>query len=315
MKKPILLLVVLAFFALKNRAQTVTDFDGNVYNTVTIGTQVWMKENLKSTHYQNGTAITNVSDGNTWWNLTTEAYCDYDNTAANSTTYGKLYNWFAATNANNICPKGWHIPTEDDWNILEKYIDNTVDITATGTIGTDIGKKMKVAGITLWDSPNEGATNSSGFSALPGGYRGGTGGFSNIKNMANWWSSKELNASDAWMRRLYSDRSTMGRSTYGKNYGFSIRCVRDQLTSQIEEPRIDNDIRVFPNPATDKFVILIPGNQQPRLHIYSMTGESVWSGYLNARENQINISTFVKGVYILQITEPKKIILRKLIKE
>jgi uncharacterized protein (TIGR02145 family) len=274
-----------------------------------------MKENLKSTHYQNGTAITNVSDGITWWYLTTEAYCDYDNTAANSTTYGKLYNWYAATNANNISPKGWHIPTEDDWNILEKYLDNTVDINAVGNIGTNLGIKMKVPGTTSWDSPNEGATNTSGFSALPGGYRGGTGGFSNIKSMANWWSAKELNGSDAWMRRLYSDRITMGRSTYGKNYGFSIRCVRDQLTSQIEEPRIEKDIRVFPNPAKDKLVILIPENHQSKLQIYTITGESVWKGFLISTENTIDISSLVKGIYLLQITESNKLTLQKLIKE
>jgi len=315
MKKSILLLIILAFYAYKNHAQTVTDYDGNVYNTVTIGTQVWMKENLKTTHYQNGTAIPNVSDGNTWWNLITEAYCDYDNTAANSLTYGKLYNWYAATSKNNIAPKGWHLPSEEDWNILEKYLDNTVDINASGFIGTDLGSKMKSTGTSLWNSPNEGATNSSGFTALPGGFRSGTGGFNNIKGFANWWTSKELNGSDAWMRRLYSDQTKMGRSTYGKNYGFSIRCVRDQLTSQVELPENINEISVFPNPAKENIVVQIPGNKRSMLQIYTMTGKSVWCGYLSSPENRIDISTLAKGIYLLQITEPEKVTLRKLMKE
>ena len=196
---------------------TVTDIDGNVYHTVTIGTQVWMVENLKTTKYRDGTSIPNVTDNTAWNNLTTGAYCDYNNTPSNSATYGKLYNWYAATDAHNIAPTGWHVPTDAEWTTLTTYLG-----------GASIaGSKLKETGTTHWPSPNTGATNETGFTALPGGYRSNGGPFDSIGNYCLWWSASEFSATDAWYRYMFHNYSFVNRLNLSKEMGYSVRCVRD----------------------------------------------------------------------------------------
>ncbi len=191
---------------------TVTDFDGNVYQTVTIGEQVWMAENLKATHYRNGDPIPNVADFSEWVWLTTGAYCEYISVA----TYGRLYNWYAVDDSRGLAPEGWHVPTDAEWQTLVDYLGG----------GSVAGGKMKETGTTHWNSPNTGATNESGFSALPGGFRGG-GIFTGIGDNALFWSSSEANSSDAWYRYLNSFSSEIDRNDTGKPSGFSVRCVKD----------------------------------------------------------------------------------------
>jgi uncharacterized protein (TIGR02145 family) len=142
---------------------TLTDQDGNIYRTITIGTQTWMAENLRTTKYRDGTAIPNVTDNTAWSNLSTGAYCNYNNTESADTiaTYGRLYNWYAATDSRDIAPSGWHVPTDDEWTTLTTYLGG--DSVAGG--------KMKETGTTHWVTPNGGATNESGFTALPSGVR------------------------------------------------------------------------------------------------------------------------------------------------
>ena len=206
---------------------TVTDIDGNVYHTVTIGTQVWMVENLKTTKHRDGSAIPNITDSAAWGNLTTGAYCDYSNTPGNSTTYGRLYNWYVVNDSRNIAPIGWHVPTDGEWNIMEKNLDNTVDTTATSWVGTDIGSKVKETGTAHWASPNSGATNSSGFTALPGGYRNGNGTFDGIGSNGCFWSATASNATNAWDRYLGYDYAKVDRGSYAKIDGYSVRCLKD----------------------------------------------------------------------------------------
>ncbi|MCX6245753.1 MAG: fibrobacter succinogenes major paralogous domain-containing protein [Bacteroidetes bacterium] len=195
---------------------TVTDIDGNIYHTDTIGTQVWMVENLKSTKYNDGTAIPLVTDSTAWSNLITPGYCWYNNDAATyKTTYGVLYNWYAV-NTGKLCPAGWHIPTDADWTILTHYLVDSV-----------AGNKLKEKGTIHWASPNTGATNESGFTALPGGYRDGNAAFGNIGNIGNWWSSSEIDSGSGWYRLLGADLSFAIRGSSYKNTGFSVRCVRD----------------------------------------------------------------------------------------
>jgi uncharacterized protein (TIGR02145 family) len=214
-------------------SNTVTDIDGNVYKTVKIGTQVWMAENLKVTHYRNGNAIPNVTDDATWTGLTTGAFCVYDNYIYNVATYGRLYNWYAVGDSRNIAPTGWHVPTDAEWKQLEMYLGmSQAQADAPGLRGTTEGGKMKEAGMTHWLSPNTGATNESGFSGLPGGnrvyyyrsYYGGIGG------CARFWSSTEYDSSFAWYRCLGYDGSGVYRYDGEKQIGFSVRCVRDSLT-------------------------------------------------------------------------------------
>jgi uncharacterized protein (TIGR02145 family) len=159
--------------------ESVTDADGNKYNTVNIGTQTWMVENLKTTKYNDGTPISNVTDNTQWANLITGAYVIYDNEESNNTTYGKLYNWYAV-NTGKLAPKGWHISTDAEWATLRDYFG-----------GTEAGGKMKSTSL-LWQSPNADATNNCGFTGLPGGLRQHTDGtFSSIGIYGDWWSATE----------------------------------------------------------------------------------------------------------------------------
>jgi uncharacterized protein (TIGR02145 family) len=198
-------------------SETVTDVDGNVYKTVTIGTQVWMAENLKTTTYNNGTTIPNVTDGTTWAALITPAYCWYNNDAStNKATYGTLYNWYTV-NTSMLCPTGWHVPTDDEWTTLTTFLG-----------GESIaGGKLKEIGTTHWSSPNIGADNSSGFTALPGGYRNYDGNFITNGNYGVWWSSSESSTSNAWYRDMIYGYSIVERSSYKELDGFSVRCLRD----------------------------------------------------------------------------------------
>src|SRR5664280_2706679 len=161
---------------------TMTDQDGNIYKTITIGTQTWMAENLRTTKYRDSTEIPNVTDNTAWDALTTGAYCNYNNTTSADTiaTYGRLYNWYAATDSRNIAPAGWHVPTDAEWTTLTTYLGGE----------SVAGGKMKETGITHWISPNTGATNESGFSALPSGMRNWYDGlYIYLVVSTNFWST------------------------------------------------------------------------------------------------------------------------------
>jgi uncharacterized protein (TIGR02145 family) len=208
---------------------TVTDIDGNVYKTVRIGDQWWMMENLKVTHYRNGDPIPNVTDAGAWADLAAGAYCEHSNDPANVATYGRLYNWHAIADSRNIAPEGWHVPTDAEWKQLEMYLGmSEAEADATGWRGTDEGGKLKESDTTHWVSPNISATNRSGFTALPAGFRNESGNFADMLYSTHFWSSTEHDASFAWARSLYHDHSDIGRyDGHGKYYGFSIRCVKD----------------------------------------------------------------------------------------
>jgi uncharacterized protein (TIGR02145 family) len=195
---------------------TVTDIDGNVYNTVTIGTQVWMKENLKVTKYRNGDAIGTTTGGIP--NDSSSKYqWAYDGNESNATIYGRLYTGYAATDTRGICPTGWHVPTDAEWTTLIDYL---------GGSGV-AGGKMKEAGTTHWNSPNTGADNSSGFTGLPGGTRFNDGTFYYMGYLGYWWSATDYDATRTWTSGLYSPNSAVNRDPIDKDRGFSVRCVGD----------------------------------------------------------------------------------------
>ncbi len=209
-------------------SSTATDIDGNFYRTIKIGDQCWMMDNLKVTHYRNGNDIPNVTDNTAWAGLSTGAYCDYNNDVNNAATYGRLYNWYAVRDSRNMAPEGWHIPTDAEWKQLEMYLGmSPAEADATGWRGTDEGGKLKETGTTRWGSPNAGATNESGFTALPGGYRYSDGSFGAMGIYAFLWSSTEFDSGTAWGRGLHSNGSDVSRTSDDKLYGFSVRCVRD----------------------------------------------------------------------------------------
>ena len=195
---------------------TVSDVDGNVYQYITIGTQTWMVENLKTTHYNDGTSIPLDTDPASWSNLTTPGYCWYNDSAYYGNTYRALYNWYAV-NTGKLAPTGWHVPTDSEWEVLGKYL---------GGDGV-AGGPLKDTGTTYWSSPNTGATNASGFSALPGGYRSGDGPFDGIGSNGYWWSATANDAASSWYRDMSYGNADVYRFNNSDGYGFSVRCVRD----------------------------------------------------------------------------------------
>jgi uncharacterized protein (TIGR02145 family) len=220
-------------------SSTVSDIHGNIYNTVSMGTQCWMKENLRVRRYNDGSEINFDASGGTagngagqtWGALTYGAHTVYrhDSTAnpSNLTTYGYLYNWYAvkgiastgSTTYKNICPTGWHVPSDSEWTTLTTYLG-----------GNNVaGSKMRTTGTSLWSSPNTGADNSSGFSGLPGGSRGSTGSFGYINSNSFFWSTTDIYGSNAYVLSLAHNDNGVGRgfgsSTYP--YGASVRCLKN----------------------------------------------------------------------------------------
>ena len=200
---------------METNAPIIKDIDGNVYNTITIGAQVWMAENLQTTKYNDGTVIPLVTEQSAWYDLNAPGICWYNNDeSANRNIYGALYNWYAL-DTGKLCPSGWHVPSDEEWAILTEYLGGEAIA----------GGKMKETGLLHWQSPNTGATNSSSFTALPAGFRGKTG-FIPGSN-ALFWSSTALADETAWTRYLQADSIIAGRNNGGKYHGFSIRCLKN----------------------------------------------------------------------------------------
>ena len=200
-----------------NHSNTVSDIDGNVYHFDTIGTQIWMIENLKTSRYNDGTPIPVVPDNLYWSRLTTGAYSDYDNTPDSSKIYGKLYNWYAVNDARKLAPAGWHVPSDSEWALLLTYLGGE----------SVAGGKLKETGTAHWNSPNVSATNESGFTALPGGRRDFNGTFYYIRQNGYFWSSTEWNTPSAYYRFMFYNTSNIDWMANYKTMGFSIRCVKD----------------------------------------------------------------------------------------
>jgi len=219
----------------------IADYDGNVYPTIKIGDQLWMRENLKTTHYADGTAIPLVEGTSEWVALgySDGAYCYYDNSTTNRDIYGALYTWAAAmhgaagndANPSGIqgaCPEGWHLPSDAEWKEMEMFLGiSQAEADGTSWRGTDEGGKLKEAGFSHWNNPNTGADNSSGFTALSGGCRFDNGSYLNMGNYAYFWSSTEGSSYYAWYRVLIYNSSGVGRWGILKEYGLPVRCLRD----------------------------------------------------------------------------------------
>lgn len=196
----------------------IADADGNIYNTVTIGTQIWMVGNLKTTKYNDFRPIYHSENSSEWANIRLGAYCWYENDDVSyNDMYGALYNWYAVVDNRKLCPVGWHVPTDEDWTILTDYLGG-IDVA---------GGKLKETGTGHWDSPNEGATNETGFTALPGGNRTIDGLFGEIRTNGYWWSATQLDATFALGRSMRNSSDSVMTGTFNKRYGFPVRCIKD----------------------------------------------------------------------------------------
>ncbi len=202
------------------KADAITDIDNNYYNIVTIGSQTWLAENLKTTRFNDGTEIPLVTDNVAWTALTTPGYCWYNNDpVTNKVTYGALYNWYAvdalSTGGRNICPAGWHPSDDSEWTTLVTFLG-----------GADIaGNKLRETGTSHWTSPNSGATNETGFKGLPAGYRGTI--FNFIQSYGIWWSYSGSNMGSELYRDMSSNSSALNRGQIVKQSGLSVRCIKD----------------------------------------------------------------------------------------
>ena len=211
----------------------VTDIEGNVYNTVQIGNQCWMKENLKTTTYQNGTAIPYVTDASAWSNLTTGAYVWYDNDNSWKDKYGALYNWFTTVDPNGLCPTGWHVPTNDEWTDLTDYLGGTDsphgnELKSCRQVNSPLGGGCNTNEHPRWHEYNdEWGTDDYGFSGFPGGHRYSTGNYEGIGYIGYWWSSTEVSSANGWGRFLNYFLGSVGENDSPMQAGFAVRCLRD----------------------------------------------------------------------------------------
>lgn len=205
----------------KTEDNSIKDGDNNVYTSVEIGTQVWFVENLKTTKYRNGDLIGTTSSPT--FDITNENspryQWAYNGNESNVAAYGRLYTWYAVTDSRNLCPAGWHVANAEEWDILLTFLGGY----------SVAGGKLKETSTIHWKSPNGGATNETGFTALPGGYRDVNGTFNSIGNLGYWWSFLEYtySTSSVWIMYLNNENSDVYSDYYSKNYGYSVRCIKD----------------------------------------------------------------------------------------
>ncbi len=294
--KKIILLAGLAIIILHNQAQTVTDYDDNVYDTVTIGTQVWFKENLKVTHYRNGDVIPDVDGNSAWLSLTNGARCYYNNDSITySGTHGALYNWHTVNDIRSLCPTGWRVPTDPEWSTLINYAG-----------GSPIADTMLCDGCSL------------GFDALLSGVRSGFDGvFANEDNFAYFWSSTQESTDNAWSYGGFRKSAPqMNNRDYNpKVAGLSIRCLSDSTANGINEINNKEGFQIYPNPAIDRIVIVYNKSRNTNISLYNILGECKLQRELNNFVNEIDIGSLPKGIYIIKISGKQETIQKKLIKE
>jgi uncharacterized protein (TIGR02145 family) len=325
MNKPLLVALFFTLILTSYRAQTIVDFDGNIYNTVTIGNQVWMKENLKVTHYNNGNSIPNITSDQLWTTNAIGARCYYNNDSITySAVYGCLYNFEVAADSNT-CPSGWHVASNSDWYKAEKYIDSSVDTSYmySGWAGTFIGGSLKESGTVNWYSPNTGATNSTGFSALPGSFRQASGPFfldcngdPYVGSFGYYWTSTYLSnfqGTDYAAGRYFDyNYSQLHHNSRDVRDGLAIRCVSNSPAS-LNEPDFAQAITLYPNPAVENITIDI--DQMATIEIVNMFGQVVYRSNSQIGKTTIDISFLSQGVYMVQLTGENWVASSKFIKQ
>jgi uncharacterized protein (TIGR02145 family) len=288
------------------KAQTITDYDGNSYQTLTLGTQVWMEVNLKSLHYSDGTVIPYV------W--------EYNNSDSLTNIYGRYYSWTSAmrgaASSDNIpsgvqgaCPDGWHLPSSSEWGILTGYYGGELEA----------GGKLKEIGTSHWNPPNEGATNESGFTALPGGtVWDSVGGL--MAETGFWWTSLKENdyiyfiamGKDVPYAAIIGTYMTPADDIKG---GYSVRCLKNSGSTRIPVINESEQFSIYPNPANDWITIRLENSAEADLSIYELEGKLMLKKQLNQQETVINIENLPEGIYIVSIKNSQGILNKALIRD
>ena len=269
---------------------TSINYNGHTYELVEIGSQCWFKENLQTTTYKDGTPIVYPDTDNAAWKSNTSgAYSWHDNDSITyASTYGALYNWYAVDNSAGLCPTGWHLPSDAEWTNLTDYL---------GGINV-AGGAMKDT--TLWDSPNTGANNSSGFSAHANGYRTSNGSYVFVGQYGCWWSSTQNSTTYAWYRYLSNDDSLVVSWLGNKSIGYSVRCLKDTGSIQTSMNEYDIlNINIYPNPFKTHTTIELP-SEPHTLTIYNIVGNKVTEEQASGT-TLIKARDLTKGIYLLKI--------------
>jgi uncharacterized protein (TIGR02145 family) len=300
-----LTIVLLIFNKIEINAQTITDYDGNTYSVVTIGSQVWMGKNLKSLHYSDGTVIPY-----TW------KYNDSDSLAD---IYGRLYSWESAmrgqASTNNIpsgvkgaCPNGWHLPSLAEWLILINHCGGELEA----------GAKLKESDTTHWHPPNTGANNSTGFTALPGGSHEKSG-YGLMGESGLWWTSYN---ESGFINIVAMGKEVPYAITFSSSFqpdeideiGYSVRCLKNSGSTGISVIDENEQFSIYPDPADEWLIIRIENNENVDLSIYGLDGKLLLQKQLDNKETVVDIRNFGEGTYIVSLKFTKGIIQRKIIK-
>ncbi|MFT5071814.1 MAG: hypothetical protein ACI8V8_001785 [Chitinophagales bacterium] len=269
---------------------TLIDIDGNMYPTLELAGKCWMQENLKAIRCNDGTPISLTTDSILWAGLSSPSYTYYESDSNNVSAYGLLYNGYATMGPCEICPSGWSIPSDSAWTDMVNTLGG--ETTAGGTLKDTTG----------WIT-NMGSTNSSGFTAKPGGFRVANGGYDYLTRQARFWSSTMATAQNAWSRVLYFNNSTVGRLNYHLKNGMSVRCVRS-LTTGIEESEQLQGFHVFPNPANNHVTIDLGSSSEINIIIASSLGEIVYaSTSSNTQLVEVDLKGLNTGFYIVRIEQ------------
>lgn len=274
-------------------SQTMEDIDGNIYNTVNLNKKRWTVENLKTTRYSNGDSISYEAVDSIWGNLAVPAFSTYNNDISNRDTFGNLYNFYVLEDDRNICPVGWHVPTYEEWNTL---INN---------LGGDLiaGGHLKDTTSSLWHLPNIGATNSSGLSVMPAGFRFSNNGFhkgkfAGIGGNGGIWTSTSTSDSTSIVKYFVPGSTEVGNIENMKSYGFSVRCVTSIL-SDIGKIEKDNNIKVYPTIAENEITLeSLNHSIIYKVAIRTIQGELIKIVNVNENFATIDISNLMPGMYI-----------------
>ncbi len=279
------------------QAQTVTDYDGNVYNVIQIGDQFWLQQNLKSLHYSDGTLIPDVRA--------------YENSDSLAVIYGRLYTWDATMRnttipmAQGVCPDGWHIPSSQEWGLMEDFLG-----------GANVaGGAMKVTGYDHWDPPNSGATNSSGFTVLAAGeFDTPNGIFQFLKQYAVFWTSTEVSTTKARERFLSYNSASCDIYDWHKSLNYSIRCVKDENTGMDSRER--QDLHLFPNPASTLMWLIITTIPDPgEASVYDLMGRVVLKEKISDVTNHtLDVGKLPAGSYMIQIRTGRSLFQKNFLK-
>ena len=279
----------------------IMDVDGNNYNSVIYSNgQEWMTENLKTSRFSNGDEITYSEQSLDWQILNVAAYSYYNHDENSKNVFGNLYNWFTTIDERNVCPSGWHVPTDSEWtDLTDIYGGNGV-----------AGGKMKVEDTLFWQAPNLGATNESLFSALPAGCRYDGGNFANIEKYGYWWTSTQLDNQFSWYRSAFYNSDNLVKNYTTKNTGYAIRCVKNQLVF-IDSKINDFELEIFPNPFTD-IIMINSSNSIQNLTLTDSKGKIIKTFSLQSENHQLSLQSLESGVYF--IVNPNTLSTYRLIK-